>query len=123
MLFRSEAQIVKVEPRAKRAGALDRELIRTQNRARQLDEFRARTKQDLEALSVLTTLLVPPVWTSMIDLTPDGATITGEAEQAAPLLKTLDGSPFFQGSAFVGSIAKAAGAEQFQIRTGRRPRP
>lgn len=118
-----EAQIAKVEPRAKRAVALDRELIRTQNRARQLDEFRARTKQDLEALSALTMLLTPPVWTSMIDLTPDAAIITGEAEQAAPLLKTLDASPYFQGSAFVGSIAKAAGAEQFQIRTGRRPQP
>jgi len=120
-----EQQIANVEPRAKRALALDRELIRTQNRVRLLDEFRSRTKQDLEALNALTTLLAPPVWTSRVYLTPQVADITGEADQAAPLLKTLDASPYFQGSAFVGSIAKstATGPEQFQIHTARRPRP
>lgn len=118
-----ETQIAQIEPRAKRSVALDHELIHAQNRIRLLDEFRSRTRQDLETLNGLTTLLPPPVWTSMIDLTPDAATIMGEADQAAPLLKMLDTSPYFQGSAFVGSIAKTAGAEQFQIRTARRPRP
>lgn len=117
-----EAQTARVEPRAKHALALDHELIRAQNRTRLLDEFRGRTKQDLEALNGLTNLLPSPIWTSMIDLTPDAATITGEADQAAPLLKMLDASPYFQGSAFVGSIAKSTGAEQFQIRAARRPR-
>jgi hypothetical protein len=121
-----ETQIHNIEPRAKRAVALDRGLIRAQNRTHLLDEFRARTKQDLEALNGLTTLLAPPVWTSIVDLAPDAASITGEAEQAATLLKVLDASPYFQGSAFQGPIAKAPGAagiEQFQIRTSRRPRP
>jgi Tfp pilus assembly protein PilN len=121
-----DTQIKKVEPRAKRAVQLDRELIRVQNRTRLLDEFRARTKQDLDALDGLTTLLAPPVWTSIVDLAPDAASITGEAEQAAPLLKVLDASPYFQASAFQGPIAKAPGAagiEQFQIRASRRPRP
>jgi hypothetical protein len=118
-----EGQIAKVEPRAKRAAALDRELIQAQNRVRLLDEFRARTRQDLEALNGLTTLLPPPVWTSMVDLTPDAATVTGEAEQAASLLKMLDTSAYFQSSTFVGAIAKVGGSEQFQIRAGRRTRP
>ncbi len=117
-----EAQISRVEPRANRSVALDRELIRAQNRVRLLDEFRGRTKQDLEALNALTDLLPPPVWTNVIDLSPDGANLAGEADQAAPLLKVLDASPYFQSSAFVGSIAKANGVEQFQIRTARRPR-
>ncbi len=118
-----ETQIARVEPRANRSATLDRELIHVQNRIRLLDQFRSRTRQDLEALNGLTTLLPPPVWTGMVDLTADSATIAGEADQAAPLLKMLDTSPYFQGSAFVGSIAKSAGAEQFQIRTARRPRP
>ncbi len=118
-----EAQINKVEPRARHASALDQQLIHAQNRVHLLDEFRARTKQDLETLNGLTTLLAPPVWTSMVDLTPDAVNITGEADQAAPLLKILDTSPYFQGSAFVGSIAKSSGTDQFQIRTARKPRP
>ncbi len=118
-----ETQIARVEPPANRSAALDHELIHVQNRIRLLDQFRSRTRQDLETLNGLTALLPPPVWTSMVDLTAEAATITGEADQAAPLLKMLDTSPYFQGSAFVGSIAKAGGAEQFQIRTARRPRP
>ncbi len=121
-----ETQIATIEPRAKRAVALDRELIRAQNRTRLLDEFRSRTKRDLETLNGLTGLLPPPVWTSIVDLGPDAVGISGEADQAAPLLKVLDASPYFQGSAFQGPIAKApsgGGAEQFQIRSVRRPRP
>jgi Tfp pilus assembly protein PilN len=118
-----EAETAKVEPRAQRAVALDRQLIRSQNQIRLLDEFRARTKADLETLNGLTTLLSPPVWTSSVDLTPDAATINGEADQAAPLLKLLDASPYFHNSTFVGALAKAGGNEQFQIRTARKARP
>ena len=122
-LAKLEAEIAKVEPRAKRGVMLDRELIRAQNRIRLLDEFRARTKEDLETMNGLTMLLAPPVWTSTVDLTPDAATITGEADQAAPLLKQLDASLYFHNSTFVGALAKAGGNEQFQIRTARRPQP
>jgi hypothetical protein len=118
-----EAEIAKIEPQAKHAAALEAEFLRGQNRVRLLDEFRGRTKADLDTLNGLTTLLPPTTWTSMIDLTPDAATIGGEAEQAAPLLKLLDNSTYFQNSTFVGSIAKSAGGDQFQIRTARRARP
>jgi hypothetical protein len=118
-----EAEIAKVEPQAKRSAVLDREMLRAQNRARLLDEFRSRTKADLDSLNELTSVLKPPTWTSMIDLAPGAAMITGETEQAASLLKLLDASPYFQNSAFVGSIAKSGGNEQFQIRTGRRALP
>jgi hypothetical protein len=122
-MARLEAEIARIEPRAKRGIALDRELIRAQNRIHLLDEFRARTKGDLETLNGLTRRLAPPVWSSTVDLTPDAATITGEADQAAPLLKQLDASPYFHNSTFVGALAKAGGNEQFQIRTARRPIP
>ncbi len=118
-----ETEIAKLEPLAKQAATLDTQTLRAQNRARLLDEFRGRTKADLDSLDELTTLLEPPTWTNMIDLTPGAATISGEAEQAAPLLKVLDASPYFQNSTFVGSIAKSGGSEQFQIRTAREARP
>jgi hypothetical protein len=118
-----DAEIAKIEPQAKRAAALEAEFLRGQNRVRLLDEFRGRTKADLDTLNGLTALLPPTTWASMIDLTPDAATIGGEAEQAAPLLKLLDNSPYFQNSTFVGSISKSPTGDQFQIRTGRRARP
>ena len=118
-----EAQIAKIEPQAKHAAALEAEFLRGQNRIRLLDEFRGRTKADLDTLNGLTALLPSTIWASMIDLTPDAATIGGEAEQAAPLLKLLDNSPYFQNSTFVGSISKSSTGDQFQIRTGRRARP
>ena len=118
-----EAEISKIEPQARRAAAMDAEFVRAQNRIHLLDEFRGRTKADLEVLNGLTALLPPTTWSNMIDLTPDAAIIGGEAEQAAPLLKLLDGSPYFQNSAFVGSIAKSGGGDQFQIHTARRARP
>jgi hypothetical protein len=118
-----EAQIAQIEPQAKRSAVLDREMLRAQARSRVLDEFRSRTKADLDSLNELTALLKPPTWTNMIDLAPGAAGITGETDQAAPLLKLLDASPYFQSSTFVGSIAKSGGNEQFQIRTARRARP
>jgi len=118
-----EAQIAQIEPKAKRSAVLDREMLRAQTRSRLLDEFRSRTKADLDSLNELTALLKPPTWTNMIDLAPGGATITGETDQAAPLLKLLDASPYFQSSTFVGSIAKSGGNEQFQVRMARRARP
>jgi hypothetical protein len=118
-----EAEINQIEPQAKRSAVLDREMLRAQTRSRLLDEFRGRTKADLDSLNELTSLLKPPTWTNMIDLVPGAAGITGETDQAAPLLKLLDASPYFQGSTFVGSIAKSGGNEQFQVRMGRRARP
>jgi Tfp pilus assembly protein PilN len=118
-----EAQIAQIEPQAKRSAVLDREMLRAQARSRVLDEFRSRTKADLDSLNELTALLKPPTWTNMIDLAPGAAGITGETDQAAPLLKLLDASPYFQSSTFVGSIAKSGGNEQFQVRTARRARP
>jgi len=117
-----ESAIASLEPQAKRAAVLDGKTARAQNRVRLLDEFRGRTKADLDSLNELTAIVAPPAWTGMIELTPDAATIAGETDQAAPLLKVIDASPYFQNSAFVGSLAKSGGNEQFQIRTLREAR-
>ena len=114
-----EAEIARLEPQARRAATLDRETARAQGRMRLLEGVRKYTKADLDALNELTSLLKPPAWTSTIDLTRDAVTISGETDQAAPLLKVIDSSRYFQNSAFVGSLAKAGGNEQFQIRAAR----
>jgi hypothetical protein len=71
----------------------------------------------------LTRLLAPPAWSSSIDLTRDNVRVTGEAPQAAPLLRTLDASPLFESSEFAGSVGRGNGTETFQIRANREKRP
>lgn len=117
-----QAEISQLEPQARRAGALDREIDSVRARARLLDQFRGQTRGDMDALEELTRLLAPPVWSNSISLTRDQVRISGEAPQAAPLLRLLDASPFFQNSEFLG-IGRGNGTETFQLRTNREKRP
>jgi Tfp pilus assembly protein PilN len=116
-----QAEIARLEPQAKRAAALDRETEALRARMRLLDDFRGHTHADLDALNELTRLLAPPVWTSSIDLTRDGASLAGEAPQASGLIKIIDASPLFENSDF-SVIARSQSAELFRIRTNRRGR-
>jgi Tfp pilus assembly protein PilN len=111
-----------LEPAAARAQALERKIKEDGNRILQLDEIRRRPQADLEVLNELTRLLPPAVWTNSIEIYPDSVVISGEADQAAPLLKVLDSSPLFQNSEFALSLTRGAQAEQFRIKTTRRGR-
>jgi type II secretory pathway component PulL len=122
-LAKIQAEIAQLEPQARRAAALDRELDRVRARSRLLDQYRTQTRADLDALQELTKLLAPPAWTSSISLNRDQARISGEAPQAAPLLRALDASPLFENSEFVTGIGRGNGTETFQIRTNREKRP
>ncbi|MGB7761738.1 MAG: hypothetical protein WBL61_18040 [Bryobacteraceae bacterium] len=115
-----EAEIARVQPLALRAAALDRETERTRARTALLDQYRSRTRADLDALNELTRLVEPPAWTNTIELTRESARINGEAPQAAPLLKILDSSPLFRDSQMDMDQHAAAGAgEVFQIHAAR----
>ena len=118
-----EDEIHTLEPKARQAVSLDREIARANERTKLLDEFRQRSKADLDALNELTVILDPPTWANAIDITHDAVTLSGETEQAAPLLKLLDGSKYFQNSAFVGGLSRNSGNEQFQLRAVRKARP
>jgi hypothetical protein len=114
------AETAKAEPGAARARSLERQIDKARSQTQMLDRFRAQTRLDLDALNELTRLIEPPIWTNLIDLNKDMARISGEAPAAAPLVKILDGSPFFQNSA-PESINPGQGGtgETFQIHTSR----
>jgi len=104
--------------------ALDHAVDRARARTRLLDQFRARTRNDLDALNELTRLVEPPSWTNSIEITRTGVRINGEAPQAAPLLKILDSSPLFQDSGMdMAQRSQSGTGEVFQIHSNRRGQP
>jgi hypothetical protein len=111
-----------LEPAVLRTQALEKQTSEERNRILLLDEIRRRPQADLDVLNELTRILPPPIWTSAVEIYPDSVVISGEAEQAAPLLKILDSSPLFQNSEFTLSSTRNAQIEQFRIKTIRRGR-
>jgi Tfp pilus assembly protein PilN len=115
-----QAQIRAFDPLAKKAADMDRETINARNRSQTLDNFRQQTRQDLAALNELTHLLAPPAWLSSLQLTRSSVNITGQTDQAATLIKLLDGSRQFQGSSFSLPLQKSGGQDLFSIRSARK---
>lgn len=110
------AEIARLEPQARKAAELDAAIETERARARLLDEFRRRTKRDLDVLAELTRLLAPPAWLNQLEVTRDSVSLAGDAEQAAGLLRVLDESPMFRNSEFTMPIARVGQVETFRIR-------
>jgi Tfp pilus assembly protein PilN len=114
-----EQEIALLEPRVKRAQAAEKAAEQARERVIQLDHFRGRPKSDLEALQELTRVIAPPTWINGMELTREVITLSGDADQAAGLLKALDESKFFRNSEFTSPIARVGAGEIFRIRTQR----
>jgi Tfp pilus assembly protein PilN len=108
---------------AKRAADVERETINERNRSQTLDNFRQQTRQDLDALNELTHVLAPPAWLNSLQLTRTSVSVSGETDQAAVLIKLLDGSRQFQGSAFSLPLQRSSGGELFSIHSTRKGAP
>jgi hypothetical protein len=118
-----EAELKATEPLSSRVGNLDKNIEKTRKRVAQLDDFRKRTRADLDLVLELTSTFQPPAFLSGLDLTRDSVTIVGEADQAAPLLRVLDSSPRLTASEFVSPIGRLASSEVFRIRSQRETPP
>jgi general secretion pathway protein L len=114
-----EGEIARFQPQASRAAVIDRAIDEARNRTRLLDDFRRRSKADLDALAELTRIIEPPGWLSSLELTRDSVTLTGESEQSAGLLKIIDNSPLFSGSEFTVPLVRKDKGEIFRIRSAR----
>jgi hypothetical protein len=55
-----------------------------------------------------------------LEMNRNSAVLSGQAEQAAPLLKVIDGLPQFQGSEFTVPLARAGKNEIYRIRALRK---
>jgi len=115
------AEIARISPAANRVAALDRQIEIARRNTAQLDELRARTKNDMDVLGEMTRILPPPSWLNLLEITRTQVTLAGETAQAAPLLQTIDASLLFQGSEFAIPPSRVNNAEAFRIRTNREP--
>jgi Tfp pilus assembly protein PilN len=115
-----QAQVRALDPLARKAAETDRQTIIARNRAQTLDTFRQHTREDLDALNELTHLLAPPAWLNSLQLNRTSVSIAGQTDQAAALIKLLDGSHHFQASSFSLPLQKSTGGEVFSIRTTRK---
>ncbi len=113
------SEIKRLEPIANRAAALDKSVEFARAKSKVLDDFRRRSKEDMDALSELTNLLAPPAWVTQLDISRNSIGIGGEADQAAPLIKQIDNSKLFENSEFTMPIARVANGEAFRIRASR----
>jgi hypothetical protein len=71
-------------------------------------------------LNELTHLLAPPAWLNSLQLARISVNITGETDQAAALIKLMDGSRQFQGSSFSLPLQRSSSGEVFSIRAARK---
>jgi len=118
-LQRLNTEIRALQRQAAEASTLDTAAAKAQERIALLDRHRQRSQADADALRELTRLLAPPGWLNVLQVARTEVQMTGEAEQAAPLLKVFDESPLFSDSSFAQAMTKVGGAESFIIRSAR----
>lgn len=113
------AEIEKVTPQALAAAKLDKDIETARQRTMLLDQVRRRTKADIDILGEMTKILPPPIWLNTLEINRAQVTVAGETDQAAPLLKQIDASPFFEASEFSMQPMRTNNGEMFRIRSNR----
>ena len=77
-----DGEIRKLQPQAAKAATLQGLIAISETRAAQLDVFRRRSKEDLDALNELTKMLNPPTWVNGLQMTRTALVLSGETPQA-----------------------------------------
>lgn len=113
------AEIAKVEPRAMLAAKLDKDTEKVRQRIILLDQIKKQSKMDMDVIGEMTKVLPPPIWLNTLEINRKQVTVAGETDQAAPLLKQIDASPFFETSEFAMQPMRSQTGEMFRIRTNR----
>jgi Tfp pilus assembly protein PilN len=111
--------IAQVKPQAMLAAKLDKDIETARQRTILLDQLRKRSKLDIDVIGEMTRILPPPIWLNSLEISRTQVTVAGESDQAAPLLKQIDASPFFEASEFSMPPVRTQAGEVFRIRSNR----
>jgi hypothetical protein len=120
-LERVHAQVLRLQPLQARSAVLRAQAAQARARVRWLDEYRGRTRRDLDLLNDITALVEQPAWTSSINITRDAVRLQGEAPQATALWKILDSSRLLSTSKLDNNQPASNGGESFLISGTRGP--
>jgi hypothetical protein len=115
-----QSQIRRITPLANRAARLDQQILEARGRADAIDNFRLRSKEDMDALNETTRVLAPPAFLTGMNMSRQSVEMSGHADQAAGILKLLDGTGKFQNSQFTMPIQRDATGENFSVRAQRK---
>ena len=118
-LSKLQAEIAVLEPRARQPLIMDQAIDHARARTLLLDQFRRRTRNDLDVIAELTKILEPPAWVNGLEISRDSIRIAGESGESAGLLKLIDRSPLFDGSEFAAPMTRTQTGEMFAIRAHR----
>ena len=119
-----QLEIAKVERSAQSISAADKEVAAVRTRTMLLDDYRRRTKNDLDLLQTLTVTLAPPAFVNYYEMNRDTVQLAGEIEQASSMLRLLDATPYLKNSEFTLAILRLADADAFRTRSQRKaPQP
>ncbi len=115
-----QEQMGLVDKKAAAIAKLDQDIEAQRARTMLLDDFRRRTKSDLDLLLNVTNTIQGPAFLTYYESNRETATLGGEADQAAPLLRILDASPYLKNSEFQMGIMRMLNGEAFRIRSQRK---
>ncbi len=118
-LSKLQAEIARLEPKARQPLIMDKAIDHARSRTLLLDQFRHRTRNDLDVIAELTKVLEPPTWVNSLEIARDSIRLTGESGESAGLLKLIDRSPLFEGSEFAAPMTRTPTGEMFAIRAHR----
>ena len=116
-------ELAKVEKGAQSISASDKEIEAVRARTMQLDDYRKRTKNDLDVLLNLTSTLAPPAYLNYYEINRDTVQLAGEIEQASTMLRLLDATPYLKNSEFTLAIARMTNGDAFRTRSQRKTPP
>lgn len=118
-LARLQGEIANLDPQAREPMRMDKAVDQARARTLLLDQFRKRTRDDMDALAELTKILEPPAFLHSLEMTRDSVRMNGEGPQAAGMLRALDKSPLFEGSEFSAPLSRTQTGDIFGVRTRR----
>jgi hypothetical protein len=118
-----DRRIAATAPEARKVEQADKELAAAVERIQLLDQYRKRTRADLDLLLEVTSVFPPPAFLSNLALDRTMVGVGGEVPDTDGLLKKLDGSPHLSGSEFTMPLSRSGSNEVFRLRARREGGP
>ncbi len=114
-----DRRIALVAPAAGKVEAMDKEAAAVVERIHFLDQYKKRTRADLDLILEVTRAFPPPAFFSALAFDRGMVSVSGEVPNTDGLLKKLDESPRLSGSEFTMPLGRSGSNEVFRIRARR----